>query len=139
MLDACRKYAKGSDLFIATAAVSDFSFKEKSAEKLKRGDTKQMRVELTANPDIVASVAEMNDRPTHVIAFAAESSDHVEHAREKLTGKGVDAIFANDVSNMGSAYTNGFWITAKQTSEISALPKEKLAEKIIEQIMELQK
>lgn len=139
MLDACRKYAKGADIFIGTAAVSDFSFKEKSSEKLKRGDTKLMQVELTANPDIVASVAEMDGRPAHVIAFAAESSDHIRHAQGKLTRKGVDAIFANDVSNMGSRDAGGFWITARQTCETGMLPKEQLAEKIIEHIMELQK
>lgn len=138
MLEACRKHAKNSDVFIGTAAVSDFRFATSSSEKLKRGDTQQMQIELTANPDIVASVAEMDDRPVHVVAFAAESADHTKHARDKLARKAVDAIFANDVNNMGSSSAGGFWITQQQEKSIDSLPKAQLAEKIIKHIMELQ-
>lgn len=139
MLASCREAAKGTDLFVATAAVSDFRFSKLITEKLKRGDIEQLQIELTANPDIVAAIAAMEERPQHVIAFAAESSDHIEHARKKLDRKGADAIFANDVANMGSASGSGWWITSDRTEQIDALPKEKIAEKIIEKIMELQK
>ena len=136
MLSACEASAKGANLFIATAAVSDFRFSKLIAEKLKRGDIEQLQIELTANPDIVATIASMDERPVRVIAFAAESSDHVEHARDKLSHKGVDAIFANDISNMGSDSGSGWWITREKTEEIEALPKEMIAETIIEKIME---
>ena len=139
MLAACEEAAKGSDLFVGSAAVSDFRFSKLITEKLKRGDIEQLQIELTANPDIVATIAAMHERPQHVIAFAAESSDHIDHARDKLSRKGVDAIFANDVSNMGSAIGSGWWITPDQTEQIEALPKEKVAKKIIEKIMEFQK
>jgi len=136
MLTACEASAKGAELFIGTAAVSDFRFSKLIAEKLKRGDIEQLQIELTANPDIVATIASMDKRPKRVIAFAAESSDHVEHARDKLSRKGVDAIFANDVSNMGSDSGSGWWITKEKTEAIDSLPKEKIAETIIEKIME---
>jgi phosphopantothenoylcysteine decarboxylase/phosphopantothenate--cysteine ligase len=139
MLASCREAAKGANLFIASAAVSDFRFSKLITEKLKRGDIEQLQIELTANPDIVATIAAMEKRPQHVIAFAAESSDHIEHARKKLARKDVDAIFANDVASMGSANGSGWWITADRTEQIEPLPKEKIAEKIIEKIMELQK
>jgi phosphopantothenoylcysteine decarboxylase/phosphopantothenate--cysteine ligase len=139
MLASCREAAKGANLFIASAAVSDFRFSKLITEKLKRGDIEQLQIELTANPDIVATIAAMEKRPQHVIAFAAESSDHIEHARKKLARKDVDAIFANDVASMGSANGSGWWITADRTEQIEAIPKEKIAEKIIEKIMELQK
>ncbi|NOR72447.1 MAG: bifunctional phosphopantothenoylcysteine decarboxylase/phosphopantothenate--cysteine ligase CoaBC, partial [Mariprofundaceae bacterium] len=118
---------------------SDFRFSKLITEKLKRGDIEKLQIELAANPDIVATIAAMEGRPQHVIAFAAESSDHIEHAREKLDRKGADAIFANDVANMGSASGSGWWITSDRTEQIDALPKEKIAEKIIKKIMELQK
>ena len=139
MMTACEASAKGSDLFIASAAVSDFRFSKLITEKLKRGDIEQLQIELTANPDIVAFVSAMAERPRHVVAFAAESSDHIEHARKKLEHKNVDAIFANDVSNMGRNNGGGCWITPDQNEQIETLPKEKLAEKIIGKIMELQK
>ena len=137
MLEACQQQAKGSDVFIATAAVSDFAFKKQSKEKLKRGDTASLSVELINNPDIVATIAGMDGRPKQVIAFAAESSDHAKQAHDKLTRKGVDAIFANDVSNMGSDGASGWWISPSANKEIEAMPKEVLAQNIIELIMEL--
>jgi phosphopantothenoylcysteine decarboxylase/phosphopantothenate--cysteine ligase len=139
MLASCREAAKGANLFIASAAVSDFRFSKLITEKLKRGDIEQLQIELTANPDIVVTIAAMEKRPQYVVAFAAESSDHIEHAREKLSRKDVDAIFANDVASMGSATGSGWWITTDRTEQIEPLPKEKIAEKIIEKIMELQK
>ena len=137
MLEACQQQAKSSDVFIATAAVSDFAFKEHSKEKLKRGDAASLSVELINNPDIVASISGMDGRPKRVIAFAAESDHHIEHARDKLNRKGVDAIFANDVSNMGSDHAGGWWISPTANEQIEAMPKGQLAETIIEKIMEL--
>ncbi|MDT8376537.1 MAG: bifunctional phosphopantothenoylcysteine decarboxylase/phosphopantothenate--cysteine ligase CoaBC [Mariprofundaceae bacterium] len=137
MLEACQQHSNDADAFIGTAAVSDFSFKDQSTEKLKRGDLKQMQVELTANPDIIATIAAMDGRPACVIAFAAESSDHVRNACDKLARKGVDAVFANDVANMGSTLAGGWWVTPDGNQAIEALPKPQLARKIIEKIMEL--
>lgn len=137
MLEACQQKAKGADIFIGTAAVSDFAFKKPSSGKIKRGETQSIQVELTANPDIVATIAGMDKRPKQVIAFAAEATDHVAHAKEKLARKGVDAIFANDVSNMGSDNGAGWWISPMTDKQIEAMPKAQLAEKIIEKIMEL--
>ncbi len=137
MLKACLQKSADSDVFIGTAAVSDFAFREPSAGKLKRGDKTAMQVELIANSDIIATVAGMNGRPERVIAFAAEASDHIAHARDKLVRKHVDAIFANDVSNMGRDQAGGWWVTPADEQEIEAMPKEALAQRIIELIMEL--
>ena len=137
MLEACQQKAEGADIFIGTAAVSDFAFKEPSSGKIKRGETQSMQVEFISNPDIVATIAGMEKRPKQVIAFAAEATDHVAHAKEKLTRKGVDAIFANDVSNMGSDRAAGWWITAKAAEEFKAVPKAEIAKQMIEKIMEL--
>ena len=137
MLEACLAQAANADLFIGTAAVSDFRFAEMHAEKLKRGDTASLSVELIANPDIVATVAGMADRPTRMIAFAAESQAHLAHAREKLTKKRVDAIVANDIANMGSDRAGGWWLTADQENVIEANDKADFADKIIRLIMEM--
>jgi len=139
MLAACLEQAKGSDTFIATAAVSDFAFKEPAEGKLKRGDTATMQIELKANPDIVTAIAAMKQRPKRVIAFAAEATAHVANARDKLALKGADAIFANDVTNMGSTNAGGWWVTSDSEKKIDAMPKEALAQTLIEQIMELQR
>ena len=135
MLQRCIRAATRADLFIGTAAVSDYRFAENHAGKLKRGDNHRIRVELTANPDIIAHIATMPDRPTRVVAFAAESCDHVTHARQKLEKKHVDAIIANDISNMGSDTASGWWITKATTTPIEAMDKPAFAAAIIEQII----
>jgi phosphopantothenoylcysteine decarboxylase/phosphopantothenate--cysteine ligase len=138
MLSASQKHAAGADLFIATAAVSDYRFAEQLPGKLKRQGQDSLSVELIQNPDIVADIAAMKERPGLVIAFAAETDDHIEAARSKLVRKGVDAIIANDAANMGSDRAAGSWIDPVATRDIPACPKQQFAAIIIDHIMELQ-
>ncbi len=141
MLQACEQAVQGADVFIATAAVSDFRFAEVSEQKMKRGDMQQLTVQLTANTDIVASIAHMANRPKKVIAFAAESEKHVEYAKAKLLRKGVDAIVANDVNNMASDIASGWWISASENEIneeiIEKCDKMQFSQEIIKKVMEL--
>ncbi len=137
MFTACEREAAGADIFIGTAAVSDFRFSEPHAEKLKRGNTSTMHLELTANPDIIAHIATMNARPSKVIAFAAESSNHLEYAKAKLLQKQVDAIVANDVSNMSSDSASGWWVSCNEEQLMKAGTKIEFAEQIINHITEM--
>jgi len=133
MLNECTRLAAGSDLFFATAAIMDFRFTAPHSEKLKRGETGTCTVELTANADIVASVARMKNRPGRVVACAAECVDHTKNAMAKLERKGVDVIFANDIENIGSdVISGGWWLTTEGTMEIDAMSKWRLAERLID-------
>jgi len=131
MHDASLAMAAGADVFIATAAVGDFCFRKPVRGKIKRSADQNLSVEMQANADIVAAVAAMKGRPRRVIAFAAESEAHVEHARAKCECKGADAIFVNDISAIGSEQAGGWWIGGKTLEEVPALPKHKLAECLI--------
>ncbi len=135
MMAACENEASGADIFIGTAAVSDFRFAQTSQGKLKRGNSTNLTVELIANPDIIASIAGMKNRPGRIIAFAAEATDHIQHARSKLRQKGVDAIVANDISNMGRESADGWWITEQDTQAISTTGKFEFAQHILNHIM----
>jgi len=139
MMLACEQAAISADVFIGTAAVSDYRFSQPHTEKLKRGETSSMTIKLTANPDIIARIAAMDGRPTTVIAFAAESSNHIEYARAKLVSKRVDAVVANDVSNMGNDTASGWWLSRDDESPISSQSKLEFAEQIINHIMELKR
>ena len=138
MLDACVAAAKGVDVFVATAAVSDFRFAKPLQHKLKRQGSGHMQVELIENPDIVAAVAKMKQRPRQVVAFAAESENHVEFAQEKLQRKGVDAIVANDVSNMGNNLASGWWVSKQRQEVIECMPKASFTKYLIQFIHGLQ-
>jgi len=137
MLAACEREAGSTDVFVATAAVSDYRFPEHEEGKLKRTGKARITVTLDSNDDIVAYIAGLPNRPRQIIAFAAEHSNHIEHARNKLQAKGADAIFANDIGTMGKNDAAGWWLTPDQEKQISSMPKKQLAAWIVEQIIRM--
>lgn len=99
MYDKAMELSPSADVFIATAAVADFRAAEMAEHKIKKKpDGNTMTIELTRNPDIVASVAGMtSDRP-FVVGFAAETRDALTYGRDKLERKNLDLVVVNDVS-----------------------------------------
>jgi phosphopantothenoylcysteine decarboxylase/phosphopantothenate--cysteine ligase len=99
MHDAVLPQAAAHDVFVATAAVADWRPATLSDQKIKKNGNKVAPTfELTENPDILAAVARLPDRP-YCVGFAAESHDLLKHAREKLERKNVPLI----VGNLGPA------------------------------------
>ncbi|MDQ6959630.1 MAG: bifunctional phosphopantothenoylcysteine decarboxylase/phosphopantothenate--cysteine ligase CoaBC [Mariprofundaceae bacterium] len=137
MLAACEMEAGHTDVFAATAAVSDYRFSEHVSGKLKRKHAAGITVTLDANVDIVAHIAGLPNRPRKIIAFAAEHRDPIEQARNKLREKKVDAIFANDISGMGKDNAAGWWLASDHEKQASSMSKQHLATWLIEQIMEM--
>ena len=91
--------AAAHDVFVATAAVADWRPATLNEHKIKKdGKKASPTFELTENPDILAAVAALPDRP-FCVGFAAESQDLARHAREKLVRKNVPLI----VGNLGPA------------------------------------
>ena len=86
------------DLFIGAAAVCDMRPTTVSEKKLKKSKDDLSQITLTENIDIIHSVATSPDRPGLVIGFAAETELVLEHARQKLIAKSLDAIIANCVA-----------------------------------------
>lgn len=94
MLEAVKKAVKGSDVFVSVAAVADYKAKSRAAQKIKKGAAAGLRLDLVENPDILAYVSGLKDRP-FCVGFAAESEKLVEHARAKRAKKGVPLLAAN--------------------------------------------
>ncbi|RFF26240.1 MULTISPECIES: bifunctional phosphopantothenoylcysteine decarboxylase/phosphopantothenate--cysteine ligase CoaBC [unclassified Wenzhouxiangella] len=86
----------GADGFVGVAAVADYRPADESGDKIKKSD-ESMAVELVPNPDILAEVAALPDRPRLVVGFAAETRDVEAAARGKLKTKRLDLIAANRV------------------------------------------
>ena len=97
MLDAVLPLAPQHDVFVATAAVADWRPATVGERKIKKDASGRVpTLELTENPDILATVARLPaDRRPWCVGFAAESHDLVRHAREKLQRKGVPLIVGN--------------------------------------------
>ena len=97
MLDVSMNQLKeGCDIFIATADVADYRVAEVAEHKIKKsGD--ELAVSLVKNPDIVATIAQQQQRP-FMVGFAAETQNVEEYAAGKLVAKKLDMIACNDVS-----------------------------------------
>ena len=134
MLDESLKAAEDCDLFIAAAAVADYRPAQQAPQKIKKGTSDTMTLELVKNPDIVASVASLNPKP-FVVGFAAESENLLEHARAKLTRKNVDLIVANNISDSRIGFNSDdnavTLVDANSTTEISQRSKQQLARELI--------
>jgi len=89
-----------ADVAVCAAAVADWRPAEVRDAKLKKPDDGSApAVALTANPDILKTLAQPGPRrPRLVVGFAAETEDVERHARAKLARKGCDWLLANDVS-----------------------------------------
>ncbi|RME81969.1 MAG: hypothetical protein D6771_07620 [Zetaproteobacteria bacterium] len=135
MHKAALEHARGADVFVAAAAVSDYRPVAPLAGKRKRVHEAEL-IPCLSNPDIVREVAALADgRPRFVLAFALEASDHLARAKEKLRRKRVDVVVANDLRVMGAEMAHGWWVEGEHEEEMSAAPKEEFAAMIVERIM----
>jgi phosphopantothenoylcysteine decarboxylase/phosphopantothenate--cysteine ligase len=101
------------DVYISTAAVSDYRVEQVATHKIKKTED-SLILQLTRNDDIVSMVASQgvaNQGGTHhsarpyVVGFAAETQNVIDNARDKLARKNLDMIVANDVSNSSTDET----------------------------------
>lgn len=139
MYDAVMARVNDCDLFIAAAAVADYTPAQVADQKMKKS-ADDMSIALVKTQDIVASVAALPNKPL-TIGFAAETNDVLAYARDKRTRKGLDMIIANDVSDsrIGFNSDNNAVTAITDHSEISIeqLPKRALAAALVEHIAQL--
>ena len=124
------------DAAILVAAVADWRAVQAPEQKIKKDGGIIPALNLTENPDILASLAKHPNRPKLLIGFAAETEKIVEHAQAKLAKKGCDWIVANDVSGdvMGGA-NNAFHIITKDGVESwPESAKDVIARKLMEKV-----
>jgi len=131
------------DYFIAAAAVSDYRPVEVSEQKIKKQDlADDLRLTFTQNEDIVKAVAENKKEHQKVVAFAMETENLVENARQKLMKKQVDMVVANNLREAGAGFqvdTNKVTLVMKDSEvELPLMSKENLAAKILKRMVKLQ-
>ncbi|WP_418139607.1 bifunctional phosphopantothenoylcysteine decarboxylase/phosphopantothenate--cysteine ligase CoaBC [Oceanimonas smirnovii] len=105
MFDTVMAGIAEQNIFIACAAVADYSPKMVASHKIKKTHADNMVVELAKNPDIVATVAALPQKP-FTIGFAAETQEVEKYALDKLTRKNLDMIAANDVSSSDRGFNS---------------------------------
>jgi phosphopantothenoylcysteine decarboxylase / phosphopantothenate---cysteine ligase len=144
MRAAVMEHLPQSSVVIKAAAVADFRMSAASTEKLRREG--HLHLDLEPTEDIVRGVVDARgsreDGPgILVIAFAAEMNANLERAREKLKLKGADAIVLNDVSRPGIGFDSdrnaAAFITADRAIDIPEMSKRDMADRILDQVLQL--
>ena len=128
------------DVIAMSAAVADAKPSHYSDSKIKKGSLSS--IELTANKDIIATVAQ-DKKKQIVIAFAAETSLDIEEAERKLLAKSADILYLNDVSGseiFGSDQTQGVILTSRVSQTIDRvmvqrISKDTLADLLLDQAL----
>lgn len=125
MLAAVMARVEACDVFVATAAVSDWKPASVAPQKTKKSDGPET-VTLVRTPDVLKTASEKvhaaAKRPL-LVGFAAETHDVITYAKEKLTRKKLDFIVANDVSAPGAGFgtdTNAVSILSSDGSTTQA-------------------
>lgn len=93
MYQAVMARVQGVEIFIAAAAVADYTPAAVQAVKIKK-EVDHLCLELVKTQDILAEVAKLPKRP-FTVGFAAETENLEEYARAKLERKGLDMLAAN--------------------------------------------
>ncbi len=140
MSAAVTSLSANADVLLMAAAVADFRPEVVSMQKIKRA-AGAPEFKLIPNPDILLQLSQ-GPRPKVVVGFAAESSDLLLNAQEKLKAKKLDLIVANDISAKDAGFeadTNRVVLIDKsgKQDQLPLMSKDEVAQKILERIVEL--
>jgi phosphopantothenoylcysteine decarboxylase/phosphopantothenate--cysteine ligase len=139
MREAVLHHAERASIVIKAAAVADYRVQRPADQKIK--GKRDLTLELTPNPDILAEVA-ARARGGFIVGFAAETNDVVANARAKLTAKGIDLLVANDVSRRDigfDAEDNEVLLIDRWggSRALARMPKPAVADAILDEILAL--
>ncbi|MGL6261208.1 bifunctional phosphopantothenoylcysteine decarboxylase/phosphopantothenate--cysteine ligase CoaBC [Vibrio sp. WXL210] len=136
MYDASLAQAPESDIFIGCAAVADYRPQTVADNKLKKVDGQDdIAISMVKNPDIIASVAHLENYRPFTVGFAAETQDVESYAQSKLERKNLDMICANDVSIAGQGFNsddNAITVFSNEGKQsLTLASKERIASEIL--------
>ena len=124
------------NVLVMSAAVADAKPLQSNDAKIKKSELKS--IELTENQDILKSILPIK-RNQVIVAFAAETSHDAEQAHEKLTSKGADILYLNDVSHgdiFNSETTYGeIFIKGGTTHKVAKTTKDTLGQELLNQAL----
>ena len=139
MRQAVLKHLPEATLVLKAAAVADYRPRLRAEQKIKR--TGPITIELEPTEDILAEISNLRKPGTLVIGFAAETERPLEHARDKLARKGVDAIVLNDVARPQIGFDSDrnavTFLTSTSSQELPEMPKRMLADRILDEALQL--
>jgi len=137
MYAASHAHVGDADIFVAAAAVADYRPATRQEQKIKKSE-QTMSIELVRSPDILASIADLENAP-FTIGFAAETENVREYAIGKLEKKNLDIIVANQVGedrgfDSDENTVDLYWAGGEQSFETAE--KTELARDIVKLVAE---
>jgi phosphopantothenoylcysteine decarboxylase/phosphopantothenate--cysteine ligase len=134
MFEAVKKSLRACDVFISVAAVADYRVKNSSEQKIKKGNGREVSLQLEENPDILSWVAAQPKAP-FCVGFAAESENLKQNAREKRAKKKVPLLAANLAGDALGADDNAIVLFDERGEhDLGRGPKIELARKLLDHI-----
>lgn len=134
MYDAVMQEVTQHEIFISVAAVADWRVANASDHKIKKEFAGALDLQFEENPDILASVAALENAP-YCVGFAAETDNLIDNARAKLYRKNVPLIVANLVSDAMNQDTNAVvFVERDAATPLAKATKEHIAQALIAKI-----
>ena len=125
------------DIFVSTAAISDWKVKKQFSNKIKKNNN-EINLVLKENIDVLKNISKNKKRPRLVIGFSAETTNIINFSKNKLFNKGCDWIIANNVKTQlvfGSNYNQVSFITNESIENWRKMKKSEVAKKITKKIV----
>ena len=138
MYEAVMENYSGVDVVVKTAAVADYRPKEVSGQKIKKQDG-PLSLELVRNKDILAELGQRKNKQI-LVGFAAETIDLEKNSLQKVEGKNLDFLVANDVSQAGAGFGTDtnivmFVYPGGDIKQMPLMKKKDLAHRILDEVL----
>ena len=104
MYEVTSKEFVNSDVAVLSAAVADFTPKEKADHKIKRGKD-DLLLELLPTKDIAAELGRIKTASQLLVGFALETNDEEVNALSKMQRKNLDMIVLNSLNDKGAGFS----------------------------------
>ena len=140
MADVVLDMISDYDIFISTAAVSDFVFDKQSNKKIDSSTSMNLNLKPTAK--IIRHIKKVNPN-IFLVGFKAEfdisKEDIISCCKKQIEDAGTDLVIANDISNEGCHFGSDFNEVLIVGSEVLSVPlssKREVAKVIFDVISE---
>ena len=140
LYDAVISRAQGFDVVLQAAAPADYRPESPSEGKIKKTGG-ALTLTLVENPDVAKALGARKPPGQILVAFAAETGENIENAREKRLKKNADLIVLNDVTKPGAGFdvsTNIVTLIDRLGEEaLPILDKRQAADRILDRVQKL--
>lgn len=103
MYEVASREFETCDIAVLSAAVADFTPKEKADRKIKRGK-EDLVLELLPTRDIAAELGHVKKASQMLVGFALETNDEENNAFSKMQRKNLDMIVLNSLNDKGAGF-----------------------------------